>query len=60
MNRQMERNAKNDHMPYSRIFKERQCKRMFDQIQNIKFSYANTYEELEAMHAQLLLKTSGS
>ena len=44
-----------DNMQYSRIFREKQTKRMFDQLQQIKGQYAKTYEELEAMHVNLLL-----
>ena len=56
MQRQLERNSKADPMPYSRVFKEKQCKRMFEQIQSIKSTYASTYEELEAMHTNLLMR----
>lgn len=58
MNRQFERSAMNsqgEHLSYSRIFRERQTKRVFESLQNIKTDYAKTYEELEAMHTSLLL-----
>ena len=60
MNRQFERSAAvgsngNESLKYSRIFKERQSRRVFEQLQNMKTEYAKTYEELEAMHAGLLL-----
>ena len=56
MQRQFERNSMSgDNMQYSRIFREKQTKRMFDQLQQIKGQYAKTYEELEAMHVNLLL-----
>eukprot|EP00347_Sterkiella_histriomuscorum_P005804 403355205 len=60
MQRQFEKSASQSssdsgNIQYSRIFRERQTKRIFDQLQNIKTDYAKTYEELEAMHTGLLL-----
>ncbi|CDW86053.1 UNKNOWN [Stylonychia lemnae] len=64
MNRQFERSAAStsdsSSIQYSRIFKERQTKRIFDSLQNIKSDYAKTYEELEAMHTSLLLSKIGN
>lgn len=62
MDRQMERSVKQPYsgasnssgggtVPMSRIFRERQSRRMFEDLQNLKGSCAKTYEELEHMHA---------
>lgn len=48
-------NSTGESMQYSRLFRERQTKRVFDSLQTIKSDYAKTYEELEAMHTSLLL-----
>lgn len=42
-------------MQYSRVFREKQSRRMFDQLKKIKGGYAKTYDELEAMHRDLLI-----
>jgi len=42
--KQLERSAKNDPLPYSRVFREKQTKRMFEQLNAIKGSYAQTYD----------------
>ena len=59
MDRQMERSLKtpyatsgtNSTVVMSRVFRERQSRRMFEDLQNLKGSCAKTYEELEQMHA---------
>lgn len=42
----------------SRVFRERQSRRMFEELQQLKSSCARTYEELETMHAEVLLGRS--
>jgi hypothetical protein len=42
-------------IPASRIFRERQSRRMFEDIKRMKISCAETYEELEALHREVLL-----
>lgn len=39
----------------SRVFRERQSRRMFEDIKRMKVSCAETYEELEALHREVLL-----
>ena len=64
MDHQLERSCKNPYgssqtggvnVPLSRVFRERQSRRMFDEMQSLKGSCAKTYEELEQMHAEVLL-----
>ena len=42
-------------VPASRVFRERQSRRMFDDLKRMKASCAQTYEELEALHREVLL-----
>ena len=46
---------RNNDYPASRIFRERQSRRMFEDIKRMKASCAETYEELEALHREILL-----
>lgn len=39
----------------SRVFRERQSRRVFEELQQLKSSCARTYEELEAMHTEVLM-----
>ena len=64
MDKQLERSLKAPYgsssstmssVPMSRIFRERQSRRMFDDLQNLKSGCAKTYEELELMHTEVLL-----
>lgn len=64
MDKQLERSLKNTYgssssssstVPMSRVFRERQSRRIFDDLQSMKTSCAKTYEELELMHAEVLL-----
>jgi hypothetical protein len=62
MDRQIEKTASKygtdqatTNMQYSRVFREKQSRRMFDQLQKIRGGMAKTYEELEAMHRDLLI-----
>ena len=64
MDKQLERSCKNPYgsgsaanssIPMSRVFRERQSRRMFDDLTSLKGSCAKTYEELEQMHAEILL-----
>lgn len=41
--------------PASRIFRDRQSKRLFEELHQMKASCATTYEELERMHKEVLL-----
>ena len=41
--------------PASRIFRDRQTKRLFEELHQIRASCANGYEELERMHKEVLL-----
>lgn len=43
-------------VPASRIFRERQSRRMFEDLKRVKASFAETYEELESMHREVLLR----
>lgn len=43
-------------MPASRLFRERQSRRMFEDLKRVKASFAQTYEELESMHREVLLR----
>ena len=69
MDRQLERSVRQPiggsdstthTVPMSRVFRERQSRRMFEDLQNLKGSCAKTYEELEQMHAQVLLSKTAS
>lgn len=63
MDKQLERSLKTKYgssgagstVPMSRVFRERQSRRMYDDLQSLKTSCARTYEELEMMHAEVLL-----
>ena len=37
------------------MFRERQSRRMFDELKRVKLSCAQTYEDLEQMHRDVLL-----
>lgn len=50
----MDRSSKVD-VPASRIFRDRQSKRLFEELHQMKASCATTYEELERMHREVLL-----
>ena len=39
----------------SRVFRERQSRRVFEELQQLKSSCARAYEELEAMHTEVLM-----
>ena len=41
-------------MPASRIFRDKQSRRLFEELRSIKASCATTYEELERMHKEIL------
>ena len=69
MDRQLERSvrqpiggsdSKTSTVPMSRIFRERQSRRMFEDLQSLKGSCARTYEELELMHAEILLNKNNT
>ena len=60
INKQFERSATSGasdsgSVQYSRIFRERQTKRLFEQLQNLKTDFVKSYDELESMHTNLLL-----
>jgi hypothetical protein len=42
-------------IPASRVFRERQSRRMFEELKRVKGSCAQTYEDLEQMHREVLL-----
>ena len=50
----MDRSSKVD-VPASRIFRDRQSKRLFEELHQMKASCATTYEELVRMHREVLL-----
>jgi len=50
----MDRSSK-VNVPASRIFRDRQTKRLFEELHQIRASCATSYEELERMHKEVLL-----
>jgi hypothetical protein len=50
-----ERFGKENSQNYSRYFREKQSRRMFDQLHRLRGGLAQTYEELEQLHREQLL-----
>jgi len=50
-----ERLGKENTQAYSRLFREKQSRRMFEQLHKLRGAFAQTYEELEQIHREQLL-----